>query len=318
MKHQIIKSIVSIFVLLLPVMASAQEVVMDEPILSRHWGDYILLAIVVVVLIAAFSAIYNLLNLMVKAREVKIYEKHGLESFLEEKRLNEGSWWQRFSRRMSDIVPIEKEKDIMFDHDYDGIRELDNNLPPWWLYGFYLTIAIAIFYMGYYHLSPYGKTSTEEYEMEMEKAAVEVEKYLARQADQVDETNVIALADEISISEGQEIFNTNCVACHLSHGGGSSVSVGPNLTDEYWIHGGGIKNVFKTIKYGVPEKGMIAWGEQMRASDMQKVASYVWSLQGTNPPGAKEPQGEIWVASEEEEASSNETPVDSTGTTGMN
>ena len=80
--------------------------------------------------------------------------------------------------------------------------------------------------------------------------------------------------------------------CHGQKGEGL---VGPNFADEYWIHGGGIKNVFKVIKYGVPDKGMIAWQAQLKPADMQKVGSYILTLQGTNPPNPKAPQGTIWA-----------------------
>ncbi|MGA0233687.1 MAG: c-type cytochrome, partial [Saprospiraceae bacterium] len=116
----------------------------------------------------------------------------------------------------------------------------------------------------------------------------------AKQANLVDETNVSLLTDEESLAGGKEIFTTLCAACHLDHGGGALNSVGPNLTDKYWLHGGSIVDVFSTIKYGVPDKGMISWRTQIRPADMQKVASYVLSLQGTNPLGAKEAQGELY------------------------
>ena len=246
------------------------------------------------VVIAGLIALYRLLNLMVKLKEIEIYEQHGITDYLEEKQANKVSWWNRFSRKMTDAVPITKEKEILLNHNYDGIRELDNNLPPWWVYGFYLTILIGVVYMGVYHFSAYGKSSEELYAIEMEQAQEAVERYLARQANKIDESNIMLLEDEKSLSDGKAIFDANCIACHLESGGGSPVSVGPNLTDKYWIHGGGIKNVFKTIKYGVPDKGMISWKTQMRPLDMHKVASYIISLQGTNPPNAKEPQGDLW------------------------
>ena len=207
-----------------------------------------------------------------------------------------GSLWKMFSQQMTDAVPLDHERDVLLDHDYDGIRELDNNLPPWWLYGFYLSIVIAIIYIGVQHFSSYGKNQIEEYEIEMAQAKIAVEKYLSTQADLVDETNVSLLTDEVNLGEGQAIFVANCAACHLDHGGGGPGSVGPNLTDKYWLHGGSIKDVFKTVKYGVPEKGMISWKAQLRPADMHKVSSYILSLQGTNPPGAKEPQGALYVA----------------------
>jgi cytochrome c oxidase cbb3-type subunit 3 len=247
-----------------------------------------------IVIIAVLITLYKLLSLFIRMRELDIYQEHGIEKYLEEKKSNEGPWWKQFSRKLADVVPIEKEKDILLDHNYDGIRELDNNLPPWWLYGFYLSIAVSIFYIGFYHFSSYAKSSAEIYEMEMAAAKVQVDEFLSRQADVVDENNVELLTDEPSLSAGKSIFTTLCAVCHLEHGGGGALSVGPNLTDKYWIHGGSIKDVFTTIKYGVPEKGMISWKSQLRPADMHTVSSYILSLQGTNPPDAKEPQGDLY------------------------
>ncbi|MBT8189387.1 MAG: c-type cytochrome [Bacteroidia bacterium] len=312
MKNIAIKNGLISLLLILPVFVIAQEEVTTTatPLdFSPSTGDWILWIIVFLVIVAALNAIYKLMELLVRMREVEIYEKHGLEKFLEEKRMNEGSWWNRFSRRMTDAVPVTQEESILLDHEYDGIRELDNNLPPWWLYGFYVSIAFSIFYIIFFHFSAYAKTSTQEWELEMARAQEQVDKYLATQADLIDETNVTLLTDEASLEKGKSIFEAQCAACHLNHGGGNSVSVGPNLTDEYWIHGGGIKNVFTTVKYGVPEKGMIAWNTQLRPADIHAVSSYLLTLQGTNPEGAKEPQGEKWVPEEntEEESTTEET-----------
>jgi cytochrome c oxidase cbb3-type subunit 3 len=252
-----------------------------------------------IVVIGSLVAIYRLFSLMIKMREIEIYEKHGLTELIEEKKASDIPSWKRIYRKMSGMVPIEKERDILMDHNYDGIRELDNDLPPWWLYGFYLTIAIAIFYIGFYHFSPYAQSSADAYEEEMEIAQASIDDYLSKQADQIDENSVVSLTDEASLADGQNVFKTLCAVCHLEHGGGGPGSVGPNLTDEYWLHGGSIVDVFKTIKYGVPEKGMISWKSQLRPAEMHKVASYIMSIQGTNPPGAKEPQGELYVAADE-------------------
>ena len=296
MKYIIQKTGLLTSLLLFPILLSAQDLAepVAEKMLFSDLMSIILTASVVLVGVTAMFAVYKTLDLMVRMRELKIYEEHGLQDYLAEKKANEGSWWHRFSKSMTAAVPIEKEGEILLDHDYDGIRELDNNLPPWWLYGFYLTIVIAVVYMLYFHVLPYGKSSEEEYLAQMEQAEKDVEAYLARQANLVDETNVSLLTDEESLAGGKEIFTTLCAACHLDHGGGASNSVGPNLTDKYGLHGGSIVDVFTTIKYGVPEKGMISWRTQIRPADMQKVASYVLSLQGTDPPGAKEAQGELY------------------------
>ncbi len=202
------------------------------------------------------------------------------------------SFWDRMRKKYwEDAVPIEREGEIISHHDFDGIRELDNRLPPWWVNMFILTIIWAVGYMFYYHWGGDGPSSIEEYNMEMEQAKKQQAVALAGMANAVDESNVTALTESGALGEGQLIFKNVCAACH---GQGGEGLIGPNMTDTYWIHGGGIKNVFKVIKYGVPEKGMISWQSQLSPSDMQKVASYILTLEGTNPPNQKEPQGTIW------------------------
>lgn len=198
------------------------------------------------------------------------------------------SIWSNFYLSLTDALPIEKEEDVQLNHAYDGIRELDNKLPPWWLYMFYVCILWAGVYMWYYHVSDKGLNQLAEYNAEMEVGkALQAEKF-AKAEETINENSVVALTGN-DIEQGKLRYNNFCSACHLANGGGS---VGPNLTDPYWIHGGGIKNIFKTIKYGVPEKGMIAWSKQLRPKEIQQVASFVLSLQGTNPPNAKSPQGD--------------------------
>ncbi len=193
------------------------------------------------------------------------------------------------------MVPIEKEQTIELDHDYDGIKELDNRLPPWWVYLFYFTIAWGGIYWYVYHWSDIGSSQLEVYHEEEERARYERTIYLHNQANAVNESNVVAIEDEAELANAADTYIKICASCHGPEGQGG---VGPNLTDKYWIHGGGIKNIFKTIKYGVPSKGMIAWKEQIQPKTMQKLASYILTLEGTNPPNAKAPQGEIY----EEEA----------------
>ncbi|MEL6866022.1 MAG: cbb3-type cytochrome c oxidase N-terminal domain-containing protein [Bacteroidota bacterium] len=207
------------------------------------------------------------------------------------------SWWSKLWSKLDNSAPIHKEADIMLDHNYDGIRELDNSLPPWWVAMFYITIFIGLVYIGYYHVWEMGPGQIAAYEQEVEYAENARAAILAMQANKVDESNVTILTDEQSLTFGANIYNTNCTACHGASGEGG---VGPNLTDEYWLHGGHIKSVFKVIKYGVPEKGMIAWSNQMSARDIHLVASYIMTLKGTNPPNGKAPQGIIYDSSGEE------------------
>jgi cytochrome c oxidase cbb3-type subunit III len=188
------------------------------------------------------------------------------------------------------LAPMEKEKDILMDHDFDGIKELDNRIPPWFNYLFYGTIVFGIYYMVDYHVLKTGKLPAQEYHDEMHQAAIQRAELIKTGAF-VNENSVTKLTEASALSSGKVIFKTNCVPCHGENGQGV---IGPNLTDEYWIHGGGIKNVFKTIKYGVPAKGMLTWEGKLNPREIQEVASYVLSLKETNPPNAKAPQGDKW------------------------
>lgn len=242
--------------------------------------------------IGAVLAIFQLLNVVVKMEQIKIYQENGLEEFLEKAKAPKTPLWRRLYKRWTNVVPVEKEQDIMFDHAFDGIRELDNSLPPWWVGMFYMTIVFAIGYFSYYEVLGYGQSQAEEYVAKMEAAEEQVQTYLASQANLVDENNVVVLTEDSQLAIGKSIYDANCLACHGAFGEGG---VGPNMTDQYWIHGGGIKDLFKTIKYGVPEKGMISWKSQLKPSEMNQVASYILTMQGTNPPNQKAPEGELYT-----------------------
>lgn len=201
--------------------------------------------------------------------------------------------WAKLKDMLNRSVPIEKEKDIMMDHEFDGIRELDNTIPPWFNILFYGTIVIAIIYMLNYHVFKINGLSAEEYNDEMKVATMQREE-LIRTGAFINENTVKLMTDDATINEGKAIFTTNCAVCHGPTGGGL---IGPNLTDDYWIHGGGLTNVFKTIKYGVPVKGMVSWQNQLNPKQMQAVSNYVLTLKGTNPPNAKQPEGQIYTDS---------------------
>lgn len=220
---------------------------------------------------------------------------HPVEKIIVQGKLQSVSWmirtWHRLDKQFfTKAIPLEKEADMLLDHDYDGIKELDNALPPWWKYGFYITIVVAVFYILKFEVWHTGMNPTQEYAEEMSAAKIQTVAYLASAKENVDENSVVQL-DAAGAAAGKEIFTKTCVACHFAEGQGS---VGPNLTDEYWIHGGGVKDIFKTIKYGYPDKGMQSWQTTYSPVQMQQLATYIRTLKGTNPPNPKAPQGDLY------------------------
>ena len=197
------------------------------------------------------------------------------------------SWWDRLNK----FRPVEQEADLDLGHEYDGIRELDNRLPPWWLWGFYITIIAGGIYLWRYHVSHAAPLSGEEFEIAMKAAEKQKEEYLKKAANQIDENNVALLTTGYEIESGKSLFTQNCVACHGKLGEGG---VGPNLTDDYWLHGGDIKQIFFSIKYGWQDKGMKSWKEDFTPSQMAQLSSYIHTLKGTNPPNPKAPQGDLF------------------------
>ena len=177
------------------------------------------------------------------------------------------------------------EQDPIMDHDYDGIKELDNPPPRWIMLMFYITIGWAILYAAYFFWLKQGDPQDAEY---AKKSALHDEKYHIASLSTDD---MVAFTDEASLAEGKQVFTSmGCIACHGINGEGNAV--GPNLTDDYWIHGCTIKDLFIIIKDGVPAKGMTAFKGQISDDKIQKAASYVLSLHGSNPANAKAPQGE--------------------------
>ncbi len=218
-------------------------------------------------------------------------------------------WWSDLDKRFfTRAAPLEKEADVLLDHDYDGIRELDNALPPWWKWGFYITLIVGAFYLLRFHVWKTGPTPLEEYSREMQIAEVQLEKYRKNLKDDINETNV-TMADAAGIEAGKKIFLGICNTCHGNNGEGNVV--GPNLTDQYWLHGGTINDVFRTISNGVPEKGMQSWSRTYTPAEIRNLTSFVLSLQGSNPPNAKAPQGELFEPGNQKE-STQSVPADTT------
>jgi cytochrome c oxidase cbb3-type subunit 3 len=249
----------------------------------------VLLIAIEMVISAADNIVYQLLPEEEKARLAA-------EELLPVK---ESAWFKNLMKKLTKTVPIEDEKSLLLNHDYDGIKELDNNLPPWWVYSFYACIVFAAIYLVRFEIM--GADNQEmELKKELAQAKIDVEAYMKNAPDLMDEKTVTLLTDPAALAQGKEIFTTNCAACHRADAGGQ---IGPNLTDDHWILGGGIKNVFHTITNGGRDgKGMVSWKTNgMKPKDIQKVASYVLSLRGSNPKDPKAPDGELW----KEEASAS-------------
>lgn len=244
---------------------------------------YWLVALALFFLVVGFMATFEALEAMKKM--IKGQEETAAEEIEEE-----DDWVDSILHKLTDAAPLDKEEEVATDHEYDGIRELDNNLPPWWLAGFYLSMLFAVIYLLQYHVFKTEPLSAEELKIELAEAEAATAEYLKNAANLVDESTVEMLSDQSRLVAGGEIFAKNCAVCHANDGGGG---VGPNLTDNYWIHGNDIKDVFKTVKYGVPAKGMVPWKDQLNAGQMQEVASYVLSLVGTTPANPKEAQGDL-------------------------
>ena len=261
---------------------------------------YVMASVVFLELAIILVLLMNIRFLIRAAKEKELTEAERVELKTERKKKSY-DWWNKLNK----FKPVEQEKDIDLGHDYDGIRELDNRLPPWWLWGFYITIVFAVVYLWRYHVSETAPLSHEEFEISVKRGEEEVQAYLKKKGESVNENTVTLLADANDLSGGAKIYTTSCVACHGAKGEGG---VGPNLTDNYWLHGADIKDVFKTIKYGVDGKGMAAWQSVYSPKQLAQVASYVKSLHGTNPPNGKEPQGVLV------EESGSSTVVDSTAT----
>ena len=275
---------------------------------------YLMAGVIFIELLIIIGMLINI-KFLLKTEKEKVSEPVATPEAIAEKKKNELSWWDRFNL----LRPASEEADLDLGHDYDGIRELNNRLPPWWLYGFYFTILFAVVYLWRFHVSHTAPSSKEEYETAVAKAEARIQEYLKQKGEAVDENTVSYMKGADDLAAGKAIYDRPgfCNACHGTDGSGmvmGNPGVGPNLTDEYWINGGSIKNIFSTIKYGGrPNKGMQSWESQLSAKQMAQVASYIKSLGGTKPAKAKpaEPDAKPY----KEEAAPATQPADSTAKT---
>ena len=262
----------------------------DQPAFIKYPMVSIFLAVFMFLLIAielVVSAVDNVTYHMLTDEQKKQLNESQSVPF------TESTLYKNILNKLTRTKAIEQEADVMLDHNYDGIRELDNVLPPWWVYLFYGTIIFAGIYMVRFHIMG-DYNQDQEYQTEVKEAQAAVDAYLKTAPDSMNKDKVTLLTDAASIAAGKALYQTNCIACHRPDGGGQ---IGPNLTDEFWINGGGIKNVFNTIMEGGRDgKGMVSWKTTIKPSDIQKVASYVLSMQGSKPvnPKPAEQEAKEW------------------------
>lgn len=293
--------ILAFFLLEFTVDSGEEWAITKYPIIWAVLGMVLFFAIALEIIAAALQRIlFNGLTEEAKSRYI------ANEALREQKRFG---WFKRKYKEMLGAKPMASEQDIVLDHNYDGIRELDNKLPPWWVYMFYASIIFAGVYLVRFHIFD-GANQIDEYETEVAQAKLDVAEFKKNNKDLIDVNTVELLTEPSDLAAGKTIFTENCVACHKAGGAGG---IGPNLTDDYWILGGGIKNVFHTISEGGRAgKGMISWKTDLKPGEMAQVASYVLSLYGTNPPEPKEPEGEIWV--DENASVENKQPIQADST----
>lgn len=286
------RTLLSFFAFLLAIPTFAQS---GEASVSNL--ETMLIVVLVFVLIVAILILIIGLYLVSILRVILLEDKKqkALAEGKEFDPVREQSLWGKLMNKASDAVPIEEEESIMLDHDYDGIHELDNHLPPWWKWLFYITIIWGVIYFFVYHVFNAMPLQQEEYDIVMEDAKIAREAMMALEGNNIDENNVEFSDAADVMANGKAIYDRECVACHAPEGQGL---IGPNFTDNYWIHGGSINDIFKTVKYGVPQKGMISWQSKLTPSDMRDVSSYILTMVGTtpqNPPPPKAPEGEEYI-----------------------
>ncbi|MFD2550603.1 cbb3-type cytochrome c oxidase N-terminal domain-containing protein [Bizionia sediminis] len=261
----------------------------DKPAFMEQPLIMLFLLFVLVLLIGIESIIGSMDNILYQSLDEEAKARYNAQRAEKPKFV---VWLGTTYEKLLGSKPMEEEHDIILDHNYDGIRELDNNLPPWWKYSFYASIVFAAVYMLRYHVFD-GPTQIQELEIEYAQAAIEIEEYKKTAKGLIDVNTVEVLTSAADLNSGKALYEANCVACHMADGGGG---IGPNLTDEYWILGGGIKNIYRTlVEGGRAGKGMISWKQSLTPLEMAQVSSYVLAFQGTTPANPKEAEGDIWV-----------------------
>ncbi|RFZ85321.1 cytochrome C [Mucilaginibacter terrenus] len=278
------------------VIAAQQSFAQGDGMLSDEMKNYIGYGAIVTMLLLFLGVMLVLLRTFKVLTRVVLksqgYTSQQIEAELQPARKEKKPKGEVWNKLLS-LKPLSEEKSLLIPHEYDGIQELNNPTPAWFMYLFYSTIVFAVAYLLIYHVFDLGQSQYAEYKTEIVQAEIEKKIYLSKAANRVDESTVKVSTDPSVLAGGKGVFKQSCAPCHGDNGQGV---VGPNLTDEYWLHGNKISDVFKTIKYGVLAKGMPTWEKQLSPKQIADVANYILSLKGTHPAGAKEPQGEKEVA----------------------
>jgi len=291
------KRVILAVILSLTWMVPAYAEVSLANLLNSQQGTAILIIMMLTALVVILMGFT--LYMLAQLKSI-IFEKEGLKAEKKE------TAWDRFYVKYiaGRHVAIGRESEKLMDHEYDGIREMDHPMPPWLKYVFIGTVVFGVYYMAAYLVFDTGVSQFDEYADQMEEARLLAAE---RMGDKEPITAETVALDQSSttLMAGKQLYDMNCAACHAKDGGGT---IGPNLTDEYWIHGGSISDIFRVIYEGVPEKGMIPWNTQLSPQQIQNVTNYVLTLQDVEPANPKAPEGEKYVppAVEEEEAPDNE------------
>ncbi len=272
---------------------------------------YLVVFLVLLAVLIAAIAINRALRSMLKVTMPEVVKEE--TRLAAERKAARKNYWRGAWNYFMGLKPMEQEKELVIDHEYDGIQELNNPIPVWFNALFYSTCLFAVVYLLIYQVFGIGLNQDQEYEQEMAKAETEKQAFLAQSANLFDENSITIDETGMLAANGKAIFATNCVACH---GGAGEGGIGPNLADRFWLHGGEIKDIFKTVKYGVPDKGMVPWEQTLTPAQIAEVSNYIITLRDTKPANPKGAEGPEVVKYESEggSASSEAAATDSTAT----